>query len=150
MAGLAALLALGLTPSIAAENKAALGRVMWSSFQCATFAEMSGRPDDQKRLFTLAFQAGRSFLQALEQRQITPEAISKHVPIGVTMLLGGPSHDFIIGRIFENAMQDAFDSVVKKDRNGVLLPIDSWVRNDELKRTIATTKYQAGNCSVIR
>jgi hypothetical protein len=66
------------------------------------------------------------------------------------MLLAGPSTDFMIGRIFENAMQDAYDSVVKKDRNGFLLPIDSWVRDDQLIKTIASTKYQSGNCKLIK
>jgi hypothetical protein len=47
--------------------------------------------------------------------------VRSEVPIGVTMLLAGPSADFVVGRIFENAMGDAFDGIVKKE--GMLLPI---------------------------
>jgi hypothetical protein len=64
------------------------------------------------------------------------------------MLLAGPSADFVVGRIFENAMGDAFDGIVKKE--GMPLPITDWVRDDELKKSKAKQKYLQGNCELIR
>ena len=139
----------GLTPLTAAAQSARNGRVMWSAFQCATFAELSGDTKEQERLFTAGVKAGRQFVEALQKGQISREAMSSEVPIGVTMLLAGPSVDFIIGRIFESAMGDAYDDIVKR-KNGMLLPVDDWVRDDGLKKSIAQQKYSQGNCQLIQ
>lgn len=149
IAGLVTLLS-AIAPTNATDDKATLARVMWGAFQCSTFAEMSKNEKEQTRLFSVGLKAGREFIEAASKNQISPDAFRSQVPIGVSMLLGGPSTDFMIGRIFANAMQDAYDSIVKKDRNGFLLPIDSWVRDDQLIRTIASNKYQTGNCSLVR
>jgi hypothetical protein len=37
--------------------------------------------------------------------------VSDVVPIGVTLRFQGPTADFIIGRVFEAAMGDAYDQV---------------------------------------
>jgi hypothetical protein len=92
---------------------------------------------------------GRQFVEAVQNHQISPEAVNSEVPIGVTMLLAGPSVDFIIGRIFENAMGDAYDNIVKQ-KNGVPLPVDDWVRDEEVKKSKAQLKYLQGNCELIR
>ena len=147
--GATLLILLGIAAG-AADEKAALARAMWSAFQCSTFAEMSKNEKEQMRLFSVGLKAGREFIEAAKKNQISEDAFRSQVPIGVSMLLGGPSTDFMIGRIFANATQRCINSVVKKDRNGFLLPINSWVNDDELKRTIASTKYLTGNCTLIR
>jgi hypothetical protein len=139
----------GLVPLTAAAQNARDGRVMWSAFQCSTFAEMSGNNQEQERLFGIGVKAGRRFVEALKNGQISPDAVSTEVPVGVTMLLAGPSVDFIIGRIFESAMGDAFDSVVKR-KDGLLRPVDDWVQDQEVRKPIAQQKYLQGNCGLIR
>jgi hypothetical protein len=47
-------------------QKARLGRVMWSAFQCSTFAEMSENKKEQGRLFKVGYKAGRQFLEAVK------------------------------------------------------------------------------------
>jgi hypothetical protein len=99
-------------------------------------APRAGDKQEQGRLFDIGFKAGRRFVEALQNGQISPEAMRSEVPIGVTMLLAGPSVDFVIGRIFENAMGDAFDSIVKR-KDGMLMPVDDWVQDQEGRKSIA-------------
>jgi hypothetical protein len=120
------------------------GRVMWSAFECGLFAEMSGNKEEQERLFGIGIKAARQFINALQNGQISPEAVRSEVPIGVTMYLSGPSVDFIIGRIFENATKDAFDAVVER-KNG-----QATIRDDEVRKSNARHKYGEKNCALIR
>jgi hypothetical protein len=56
----------------------------------------------------------------------------------------------MIGRIFENAMRDAYDKVVKEDNNGLpILDPSKWAR-DELKVIRAKNKYHSSNCALIQ
>lgn len=141
------------TPSIAqtATEKARLARTIWSAFQCVAYAEMSGDAKEQKRLFTVGLKAGREFLDALKKRQIPPDIAIKEVPLGVNVLLAGPNADLIIGRVFENAMQDAFDNIVKRDAYGVMeFDPTKWLDNKVLKKAKARTKYLQGNCVLLK
>lgn len=133
----------------AAAQNARDGRVMWSAFQCATFAEMSGDKKENERLFGIGLKAGRQFVEAVKNGQLSPEAVRSEVPIGVTMYLAGPSVDFIVGRIFENAMGDAYDDIVKR-KNGMPLPTSDWVMDEEIRKPDAKHRYVKGNCSLIR
>lgn len=132
-----------------AVEKAKLARIMWSAFQCGTYAEMSGNSKEQSRLFDLAVKSGREFLDAVMNKQIPSEIVAQEAPIGVTMLLQGPSADFIVGRIFENAMRDAYDDIVKK-QNGLILDASQWVRDDGLRKSKAQAKYLQGNCALLK
>lgn len=132
-----------------AADKARLGRTLWSAFQCASYAELSGDKEEQERLFIVGVRAGRDFLRALEAKEIPAEVARSEVPIGVTMLLQGPSYDFVIGRIFENATDDAYDSIVKEN-NGIPLDPSRWVRDDEIRKLKAQNEYLRGNCALVK
>ena len=126
-----------------------LGRVMWSAFACAAYAELSGDEREQKRLFDIGYNAGTTFLASIKNQTI-PETERPETPVGVLLRLAGPSNDFMIGRIFESAMADAFDDVVKEDNNGLpLLNPTDWA-DGELKVTRAKNKYQSSNCALIQ
>lgn len=127
-------------------EKSQLGRIVWSAFQCATYAEMSGDVAEQSRLFEVGLRSGRKFIDAVKNKQITPEIMTREVPIGVTMLLQGPTPDFILGRIFENAMHDAFDEIVK---NGNPYDTTKWINDTDLRKTRARTKFDNGNCAFV-
>jgi hypothetical protein len=126
-----------------------LGLVMWSSFSCASFAELSSDKKEQKRLFTVGYSAGKQFLVAIENKTVSEKEISS-APLGVLQRLQGPSIDFMIGRIFEGATEDAFDKVEKEDNNGmpILNPRD-WADGD-LRVTKARNKYRSSNCALVR
>jgi hypothetical protein len=130
-------------------EKARTGRIVWSAFQCATYAEMAGNPKEQSRLFDLGVRAGRSFLEAFKGPGM-PEEVQREVPIGVLMLLQGPSPDFIVGRIFENAMRDAYDDIVTRDNNGIPLDASKHLQDPQLRKSKAQNKYLRANCALLK
>ncbi len=132
-----------------AQPKANTARLMWSAFSCATFAEMSGDKKEQERLFELGYKAGKSFVDGVRTKTIS-EAEIKEAPVGVLWHMGGPTTDFVIGRIFEAATNDAFDEVVKEDSAGLPITDPSKWANDELKTIRAKNKYQSSNCTLVR
>lgn len=143
------ILLLGLKSAIsAAESSANRGRIMWSAFQCSTYAEMAGDQKEQERLFTLGHNVGKAFLSDIQNGTISDDEI-KQMPIGVRLLLEGPSMEFIAGRIFESAMRDAYDSIVKEDSIGALLDPSQWVHDDELKTSKAKTAYLEASCEIV-
>jgi hypothetical protein len=146
--GLAAVTATTLASAQTPIEKARLARTAWSAFQCATYAEMSGDKKEQARLFDVAFKAARDFIEAAKIGQIPAEVARSQVPIGVSMLLQGPSTDFIVGRIFENSTRDAYDDVVKKE-NGLPLDNSEWVRDDALRISKAKNLYHRSNCVLL-
>jgi len=135
--------------------KPRLGFLMWSAFQCATYAEMAGNKEipgnkaEQRRLFQVGYDAGTKFLTGIRNHTIS-NAEAADSPWQVEMLLGGPTNDFMIGRIFQSASDDAYDSVVKKDANGELLAPSAYLSNPVVKATAAWTKYSRENCQLIQ
>lgn len=132
-----------------ADNKPNLARVMWSAFSCAAYAEISGNKQEQERLFKVGFDTGRTFVGGVKNKTIT-ETEAKDAPIGVLMLMSGPTTDFIIGRIFEAATENSYDKVVKEDSAGLPIIDPSEWADDKLKVIRAKNKYQSSNCTLIR
>lgn len=130
-------------------EKANIARVMWSAFSCATFAGLSGNNKEQERLFELGYKSGKTFVDGVKNKTIT-ETEAKEAPVGVLWHMGGPTTDFIIGRIFEAASDDAYDEVVKTDGAGLRILDPSKWADDELKVMKARNKYQASNCTLVR
>lgn len=122
---------------------------MWSAFECVTYAEKAGYNDKAEHLFNTGFDAGKQFLSAVQAGTITEEEAKASIPIGVSLLLGGPSHDFIIGRVFESAMRSAFDDIITKDAQGLSLDIKDWINDPELETSIAKGKYLQANCDIL-
>jgi hypothetical protein len=138
-----------LAEGSSADNKPNLALVMWSAFSCATYAEISGNKPEQERLFEVGYNAGRTFVDGFKNKTIT-ETEAKDAPLGVLMLLSGPTTDFIIGRIFESATEDAYDKVVKENSAGLpILDPSKWADSD-LKINSAKNKYQSSNCALIQ
>jgi hypothetical protein len=135
--------------SASEDTKPNLGRVMWSAFSCGIYAEMSGNISEQERLFEVGITAGRNFVDGIRNKTITDTEVRK-APIGVLMRMNGPSTDFIIGRIFEAAAEDAFDRVAKEDsRDFPIYDPTKWA-DDELKVIRAKKKYQNSKCILIQ
>jgi hypothetical protein len=123
---------------------------MWSAWECATFAELSGDKTDQARLFEVGYKAGQRFVEAVQQKRISPERLRAEAPMFALMLMQGPTAEFMIRRMFEGAMGSAFDEVVKEDANDrPIFDPDKWVHDDELKVSRAKYKYSVSNCAVI-
>ena len=63
-----------------------LGRVTWSAFFCAAYAETAKKQSEQERLFELAMSSGRKLLEGLKDGTIIPDEKKWPVP-----LMQGPS-----------------------------------------------------------
>lgn len=60
-------------------------------------------------------------------------------PSGLLMVAQGPTPDFILGRVFESAQENALKDVITTDS----------VLHKDLQRSIASRKYTSGNCEII-
>ena len=140
---------ISLAKGASADEKPNHARIMWSAFSCSTFAEMSGNTSERERLFKVGYKAGRAFVDGVKKKTL-PETEAKDAPIGVLMRMSGPTTDFVIGRIFEAATDDAYDKVVKEDSSGMpILDPSKWA-DDKLKVIKAQNEYQNANCTLIR
>jgi hypothetical protein len=63
------------------EAKARLGTLMWSAFECATYASDAEKKKEAKRLFDTGYKAGKEFMAAVESGQVSKEELWKHVPV---------------------------------------------------------------------
>src|SRR3954471_24767792 len=97
LGGAAATLAVCATVLNAADEKgfekALLGRIMWSAFECSTYAELSDYNSEQERLHLVGLNAGRTFLEAMKAGQVSEQALREAVPINVLKRLEGQIHE---------------------------------------------------------
>lgn len=91
------------------------GLRLWAAFHSAVFAEVAGEKDMQAKLFEIGLRAGRKFLAAVDAKKISQDDANSTVPTVVLLTAQGPTHDFILGRIWEIASQDAYDQFKVKD-----------------------------------
>jgi len=119
---------------------AVMGGSIWSAFECSSLASFIDDLEEQDRLFSWGYEQGKIFIEALNRDQIKQEDISKEVPIGVILLLQGPSSDFILGRIYEVAQDNALEDVFMTGEN---------YNSDEIQKIAATNKFGEANCNII-
>jgi hypothetical protein len=127
--------------SLAAESAdfAKMGRAAWAAFECSSLASVMEKPKDQERLFLFGYDQGKEFLNAMQSGRITQKDLSSIVPSGFLMLAQGPSVDFVLGRVFESAQENALKDVITTDT----------VLSKDLQMSIALRKYTSGNCELI-
>lgn len=144
-------LAFGLLPGTATASveDAKAARVMWTAFECGTYAELAGKEDRASALYSTGLEAGRRFYAAMDAGTITDAELAEHAPFILTSLSAGPSVDFILGRVFQYATDAANADVAKEDENGLPLPIGEWLLEPELIAAKAGTLYTAGNCDLL-
>lgn len=120
---------------------ASLGQTTWSAFECTSWASVMKNEQQTERLFELGLSSGRQFIESVRSGKIKKEDLNSEVPIGLIMLLQGPSTDFILGRIFENVQEYSLREVVKS-KDGV--------NEKAVQILIASNKFRAANCSLVR
>ena len=135
-------LLLAATPALAEvtpEQKALAekARLSLTAFACSVLAEKKGDPAEQSRLFMLGYDEGMTFLQALEAGELTDEAINEHVPVAFLWSLGGPTHDFSLGRVYEGAVEAVYDRV--------FTDTDETIRKLE-----AENEFRRRNCGLLK
>jgi hypothetical protein len=142
--------------AVADQNKAILARTLWFGFRCSAFAQISGERTEQERLFQVGLKAGHAFLEALRGGQVSDDELNNEVPLAVTLLLWGPTTDFMLGRIYESALNAALDDVVRT-KNGLAVDTDDQLVKDEKdkrdqkdKKLIAHTHFLQSSCALIQ
>ena len=104
------------------DPNALLGQKTWAAFQCAALAANARNEKERERLFTAGYESGTAFLTALRSGNIKPEDILSRVPMGVMLKVAGPNIDFVLGRIWEAASENALREVFElKDEEGRVL-----------------------------
>jgi len=125
------------------------GLLVWSAFECSTFAELAGDKNEQRRLFDLGHRTGVAFLTAVASGTAKEEERAQ-APVGLLMRLGGPNPDFMLGRIFEGANEDSFDQVVKTNNEGVAVDDPRrWLEGDARVQK-AKSEFSKANCALLR
>ena len=119
---------------------AALGLATWSAFECSTLAAQTKNAMEQERLFLYGYRQGQTFIEAVRAGKIDRKDLSSEVPMGVMLLLEGPTVDFILGRIYENAQENALKDVLTTEQR---------LNPDEVQTMLAQGKFRRANCGLI-
>jgi hypothetical protein len=119
---------------------AVLGQVTWSAFECASWAGVMKDRVEQDRLFNIGLSSGRRFIDAVRAGKVRENDISVQVPVGLVMLLQGPSTDFMLGRIFERVQDHALKEVVSSK---------DTINEPAVQAVIAGNKFRSSNCQLL-
>lgn len=125
------------------------GKMIWPAFQCSTYAELAKRKEEQKQLFLTGYHSAQIFVNAVNDGKITYEEISSNIPWKMSMILFGPTVEFVIGKLYYAAISDAFDEVVKLDVKGDWLPILKRP-SDDLIVVKANGFFMERNCYLLK
>jgi hypothetical protein len=122
---------------------ALLGRKVWAAFECAALAGIAGDADQQKRLFTLGYEQGKTFIEAQRSGKIERQDLTREVPVGLLGLdtPSATSADFVLGRVWEAVLEEArkiaYDS--ESNPNG----------DEGLAAWLALQHFRNKNCSLM-
>ena len=119
---------------------ALMGLELWSAFECVALASKAENTDEQKRLFRYGYKIGNKFIDALRANKIKEKDLSSTVPIGVTLRLQGPTNDFMLGQIYEGAVENALEDIFKTDGE---------FSSSESQKIKAKTKFRKANCKLL-
>jgi len=122
------------------KEHAAMGAEAWSAFECSSLASHIKDSKEGERLFLFGYEQGKKFIRALKANKIEKEDISNGVPMIMLLLLEGPSEDFMLGRIYENAQEHALEKVFKTD--------DKF-NSEQFQKDIAKSEFRKRNCQFI-
>jgi len=117
------------------EQYGLMGQKLWAAFECGAFAEHAGRAEESRRLYKIGYDQGTAFVGAYKAGKVDQQA-RNNVPLAVLLMLdGGPTVDFILGRIFESAMQDTSKHFTGGD--------------DKTQKLIAEQSFTDQNCGLL-
>jgi len=93
--------------------------------------------------FQLGMTNLRSFIERAQTGEITEDEWSD-VPIGISMNLGGPSIDFMIGVIWSSIFTDVYDRTFP-ELEGV-----GFADKQDIQDINARSEFDAKNCRIVR
>lgn len=125
------------------EEYALMGRKTFSLWSCTVLAGYSGNSAEAERLFNLGYETAKTFVEAVKDGKVKREDWGKHVPMLFGDMMGGPSIDFALGRMYELVQDhtgDELREIFKK----------TGATDDGSRKTQAHDMYGKQNCSFLR
>jgi hypothetical protein len=119
---------------------ARMAELTWMAFECSSLSSMAGNEKEERRLFELAFTQGKRFLSAFEAGKVAHADLRSTVPMGFLLVIAGPSADFILGRVFEGAQQNALKGIITTD---------GQLHSKEHQVTLAQNRFRERNCTFL-
>ena len=141
--GFALLATLVLAQPLWAQNSkeyAGMARSTWAAFECASLASKLKNSTEQERLFTYGYKTGLSFISALQTGKIEQKDLSGEAPWLMLLLLQGPTPDFMLGRVYEAAQDEALKNVLHTAEK---------LNPEDIQRLIAQSEFTKRNCQLI-
>jgi hypothetical protein len=123
------------------EEYALMARKAASVWACAALADYTGNNTDATRLFSLGYESGKTFVEAVKAKKINREDWSNHVPMIFGGMMNGPSADFAVGRMYEAMLSGTIKGVWDAS------PVD---QSDGALKYKARDMYQKQNCSLLK
>jgi len=148
--GTLAALSVGIAAS--SQSYAEAGRdsaAMLAHWKCANWAEMTGDTSEVERHFNAGLEVGRRFVQAARDGLISADQWNGEIPVGIAMTTNGPTNDFILGRLFALAGDEAYDDIAKRDEAGLPLSPQNYVTDSDIATLKAAHLSRLSNCSVL-
>jgi hypothetical protein len=131
---------------------AKLGAQGFSLFQCAAYATFADERDKVEPLFDKGRDSLTRFIETGKtiKDRAKEKAVTEKVPIIVLQHLGGPSTDFMVGRVWEATMLYAEDELYNRE---------GWThqKNDpkadapdaEIVKAAAAQRFRDANCELL-
>lgn len=116
-------------------------RLAWSALSCSALASTAEKPQEAERLFRLGYEAAKTFMNAAFAKKIDKADIESTMPMVMGFSMYGPSVDFMIGRVWEKAVEDAHKKVHFDDA-GAFRPNEVW-------KDYAASEFRDRNCQLI-
>lgn len=117
------------------------GKLTWAAFECSVLASHIGDTTEGEKLFLKGYNEGKLFLKALEENKIYEKDIRSIVPIGLTLVLQGPTSDFVLGRIYAAASDNALIGIINTDGKS---------NNNVEQQILAKDKISKCNCELLK
>ena len=113
-------------------------RLAVAAWECHISGEGAGYDADLDRLFQLGLRNGILFLEAVEAGKVSPEVTHESVPL-YWHLVGGPSNDFILGRLYQSIHEEIWDDLIRNKVSG-----------KEGRELSLSAKFEQSNCELLR
>jgi hypothetical protein len=131
--------------TLAAESLA-----MMAHWRCQVWSEMSRDDTSSLAHFEQGYTSGSRFVAAARAGQIEEVDFDETVPVYISMSLAGPSDDFVLGRLYEMTMTQAYDQIVRRGKDGALLNPSDYVMDLEVQAVLAEGLIRSSNCAALR
>ena len=119
---------------------ARMARATSSAFECSALAAKLKKPAEQERLFNFGYGQGKEFMAALQAGNVKQEDLSANAPVGMLLRLEGPTPDFMLGRVYAAAEENALENVYR---------VGDRFNSKEEQALAASAEFESSNCELI-